>query len=98
MRQDVDIGLRPGGSISGRVLDGEEAPVADAYVELLTSYRSRRPLTAKSDDDGRYRFRGLARGARYAVQAVDRNAAVGAVLGNRVRELCRPFAHHLFAI
>ena len=39
-----DIPLGPGGSIAGRVLDGEGAPVADAWVGLEATERAKGPV------------------------------------------------------
>jgi protocatechuate 3,4-dioxygenase beta subunit len=63
----IDFALPDAGSVSGRVIDRNGQPVADATVHALfeqdESGRKRRPHFTRADKDGRYRMEKLAPGS-----------------------------------
>jgi hypothetical protein len=73
----IDLALRPGATLRGRVVDENGRPVRDALVITVTSedagLRLNPVLVAPTptDDDGRYTIEGVAEG-QFLVQAVPR--------------------------
>jgi hypothetical protein len=72
------IGLTPGGSITGRILNEDGKPVAGCHTQALQYAPGQSgsalygPQSATSDRQGEYRIRGLAKGHYYvAVQCAD---------------------------
>jgi protocatechuate 3,4-dioxygenase beta subunit len=66
------IRLDPDAAIDGVVHDPDGTPIAGAAVRARTSQSSRyfdEPANAVSDEQGRFRIRGLGRGARVTVEA-----------------------------
>ena len=62
----VDVGLRPGGMLSGRVVESRGTPLAEALVTVKRT--SGEVATATTDGDGRFSVIGL-RGGVYQVVA-----------------------------
>lgn len=59
--------LGPGGQLEGRVIEHTGGPVAEVQVRLMDALRSNRqlpPLVGKTDQEGRFRFAGLAPGRK----------------------------------
>jgi 5-hydroxyisourate hydrolase-like protein (transthyretin family) len=63
-RSPVELALRPGLAVAGRVADGRGRPLAGAAVQLFETPRQIQPVRqVTTDGDGRYRIAGLPAGA-----------------------------------
>jgi len=81
-RLNLDFGLDLGGSIAGRVVDVDGAPIEAATVELEASYRASDRRVVQTDVRGEFRFHGLATQASYLVAAWSDGLAPG--FGSRI--------------
>ena len=65
-RASVELALRPGLAVAGRVTDGRGRSLAGAAVQLFEIPRQIQPVRqVKTDGDGRYRIAGLPAGAAW---------------------------------
>ncbi len=90
----VDVWMRPGGRILGRVIDGEDRPVAGAEVALTTSSMGIMEAAADgevaflrqtADRDGRFAFPGVVPAEGYEVAAIGAGISITHVLDLEVK-------------
>ncbi len=90
----VDVWMRPGGRVTGRVIDGDDQPVAGAEIALTTSSMGMMEAAADgevaflrqtADRDGRFAFPGVAPAEGYELAAIGGGIAITHVLDIEVR-------------
>ena len=59
---EINFGLPPGQSVSGRVTSQRDEPVAGAQLEVWPQQTAASPISGESGDDGRFEIMGLAAG------------------------------------
>jgi hypothetical protein len=66
IKEPLTVRLEPCGTVSGRLLDQDGEPVANAVVRLeVTAPYDSGPSKVKTDKEGRFRFEGIVPGQRH---------------------------------